>query len=76
MRKIAKTGKKTFCYKIDRLSEVEEAISFANTRAERSNLRVHIEYKHDQGLFISISGPKDKINLFNHQLRDFIDELS
>ena len=50
--------------------------TFAKNKAERTGLRIHQEYKHDIGLAISIAGPKDKINVFDHVLRDFVEEIN
>ena len=71
---MAKTGRKTFVYEIEHLEDLEEIIKYADFRADVNGLRAHIEFKHDQGLFISVVGPKDKINLFDHQIRDFFQE--
>ncbi len=73
---MAKSGKKTIIYDIKNLDILEEVIEFAKKKGENSGLRVHIEYTHNTGLVISIAGPKDKINLFDHLLRDFVAEMS
>ena len=72
---MANTGKKFFTFEIENLEDLEAAIEFASFRAKVNGLRAHIEYKHDLGLTISVAGPKDRINLFDHQMRDFFNEL-
>lgn len=72
---MANTGKKTFMYEIRNLDDLAEIIEFAKKRAEYSKIRAHIEYKHDLGLTVSVAGPKDKINLFDHLLREFVNSL-
>ena len=73
---MAKTGKKTFVYEIQQISILEEVIDFAKKKAENSGLRIHIEYKHDIGLMLTVAGPKDKINLIDHILREFVNEIT
>ena len=72
---MAKSGKKTFVYEISNLDILEYVIDFAKTKADRTGLRIHIEYKHDIGLMLTVAGPNDKINVFDHVLRDYVNEL-
>lgn len=72
---MAKTGKKTFIYEIQFLDDLTEIIEYAKKRAKISGIRAHIEYKHDLGLSVSVAGPRDKINLFDHLLREFVNSL-
>ena len=72
---MAKTGKKILIYEITNLEDLENIIEFANFRGKINGLRLHIDFKHDQGLYISVAGPKDRINLFDHQMRDYVAEL-
>ena len=73
---MANTGRKKYLYEIQYIEDLEEIMTFAKNKAERTGLRIHQEYKHDIGLSISIARPKDKINVFDHVLRDFVAEIN
>lgn len=68
---MARTGKKTILLQTGSVEELEEIIEFAQNRAEIAGIRLSIDYTHDVGLKLSIAGPRDKINLYEHQLREF-----
>ena len=72
---MAKTGKKSFLFDPKSINNIEKYIHFAQKKGKSSGLQIRISYTHDSGLNLSVSGPKDKINLFEHQMRAFIEEL-
>ncbi|TFH27010.1 MAG: hypothetical protein E4G98_06530 [Promethearchaeota archaeon] len=69
---MARTGKKTIAIQIVSTEDLEEIIEYANKRADAAGIRLTVDYTHDVGLKLIIAGPKDKINLFEHQIRDFL----
>ena len=73
---MAKSGKKSILLPIysSDVDAIEEIIEFGNHKAKTSGLRLGVEYTHDMGIKFVISGPKDKINQFEHQVRDFLIE--
>ncbi|MHA1744720.1 MAG: hypothetical protein ACTSWW_01905 [Promethearchaeota archaeon] len=73
---MAKSGKKSILLPIysSDIDAIEEIIEFGNHKAKTSGLRLGVEYTHDMGIKFVISGPKDKINQFEHQVRDFLIE--
>lgn len=75
MVEMAKTGKKSLFFKPNSISDIEGYIHFAKKKSKSSGLQIRISYTHDSGLILNVSGPKDKINLFEHNMRSFIDEL-
>ncbi|MHA1585360.1 MAG: hypothetical protein ACTSWL_08900 [Promethearchaeota archaeon] len=72
---MARSGRKTIILPIFQIEKVEDMINFATHKSETSGLRLSIEYKHDLGIKLSIAGPKDKINLYEHQLREYLNSL-
>ncbi|MHA1721009.1 MAG: hypothetical protein ACTSXK_15935 [Promethearchaeota archaeon] len=72
---MAKTGKKSLLFKPDSITTLEECIKFAQKRAKNSGIQIKISYAHDSGLNLDVIGPKDKINIFEHQMRVFFEEL-
>ena len=73
---LARSGHKVLHFEVFSIDDLEDIIDFANSKGKRSGLRVLCNYAHDQGLRISLTGPKDKINLFEHQLREFVSSLA
>lgn len=76
MISLARSGHKVLHFEVFSIDDLEDIIDFANSKGKRSGLRVLCNYAHDQGLRISLTGPKDKINLFEHQLREFVSSLA
>ena len=72
---MAKSGKKSLFFKPNSLSNIENYIHFAQKKGKSSGLKIRISYTHDSGLNLNVTGPKDKINLFEHQMRAYIEEL-
>lgn len=72
---MAKSGRKTILLNITNAYDLEDTISFAEHKANSSGIRMSIDYTHNSGLKLSIAGPKDKLNLFEHQLREFIEKI-
>ena len=72
---MANTGKKSLLFQPNSINNIEEYIRFAQKKGKSSGLKIRISYTHNSGLSLNVSGPKDKINLFEHQMRAFIDEL-
>ena len=72
---MAKSGKKSLLFNPNSIENIEKYIKFAQKKSKSSGLKIRISYRHDSGLNLNITGPKDKINLFEHQLRAFIEEL-
>ncbi len=70
---MAKNSRKALWFDISHPDDIEDVVEFANRKA--GGLRVSFEYTHNSGMKFSISGPKDRINLFEHQLRDFVTAL-
>jgi hypothetical protein len=73
---MAKSGKKSILLPIysSDIDAIEEVIEFGNHKAKTSGIRLGVEYTHDKGIKFVVSGPKDKINQFEHQVRDFLIE--
>ena len=73
---MAKSGKKSILLPIANsdIDAIEDIIDFGKHKAETSGIRLGIEYTHDMGVKFVISGPKDKINQFDHQVRDYLAE--
>ena len=73
---MAKSGKKSILLPIANsdIDAIEDIIDFGKHKAETSGIRLGIEYTHDMGIKFVISGPKDKINQFDHQVRDYLAE--
>ncbi len=72
---MAKTGRKTILLHIREIDDLDHTISFAEHKAKSGGLRLSVDYKHDTGLKLNVAGPKGKINLFEHQVRDFMENL-
>ncbi|MHA1519900.1 MAG: hypothetical protein ACTSVZ_08170 [Promethearchaeota archaeon] len=72
MSTLARTGKKTIAIQIVSTEDLEEIVDFAQKRADASGMRLTVDYAHDVGLKLNIAGPPDKINLYEHQIRDFL----
>ncbi len=73
---MAKSGKKTILLHISDIQMLEEVIQYAEKRANDSGLKIRVDYKHDAGLKLMMTGPKDKINIFEHQMREFMAEFA
>lgn len=73
---MAKSGKKSILLPIfaGDVDMIEAVIEFGNHKAKTNGIRLGIEYTHDMGMKFVISGPKDKLNQFEHQVRDFLIE--
>ena len=73
---MAKSGKKSILLPIANsdIDAIEDIIDFGKHKAETSGIRLGIEYTHDMGIKFVVSGPKDKINQFDHQVRDYLAE--
>ena len=69
---MAKSGKKTIFLPVSGIDMIEDIIEFGNHKAKTSGIRLGIEYTHDMGVKFVVSGPKDKINQFEHQVRDYL----
>ena len=71
---MAKSGKKSILLPIysSDIDAIEDIIEFGKHKAETSGIRLGIEYTHDLGVKFVVSGPKDKINQFEHQVRDYL----
>jgi len=72
---MAKSGKKSFLFDPKSVDNIEKYIHFAQKKCKSSGLKIRISYTFDSGLNLNVTGPNDKINLFEHQMRAFIDEL-
>ena len=68
---MAKTGKKTILLNVRSVDDIENTIKFAETKAKNSNLRLNVDYTHDGGLKLTVAGPKDRINIFEHVVVNF-----
>ncbi|WP_457557337.1 hypothetical protein [Candidatus Harpocratesius sp.] len=71
---MARTGKKTILLQISNIDELEDIIKYAQKRADNVGLRLTIDYTHDVGLKLIVAGPRDKIQLYEHQIRDALRE--
>ncbi len=69
---MARTGKKTIVIQIVSTEDLEEIVDYAQKRADASGMRLTVDYAHDVGLKLNIAGPRDKINLYEHQIREFL----
>ena len=72
---MAKSGSKSFLFDPKSVDNIEKYIHFAQKKCKNSGIKIRISYTFDSGLNLNITGPKDKINLFEHQMRAFIEEL-
>ena len=72
---MAKSGNKSFLFDPKSVNNIEKYIHFAQKKCKSSGIQIRISYTHDSGLNLNVKGPKDKINLFEHQMRAFIEEL-
>ncbi|UYP45672.1 hypothetical protein NEF87_001957 [Candidatus Lokiarchaeum ossiferum] len=72
---MAKSGRKTILLNITNAYDLEDTINFAEHKANSSGIRMSVDYAHDTGLKLNIAGPKDKLNLFEHQIREFIEKI-
>ena len=71
---MAKSGKKSIILPIysSDIDAIEDIIEFGTHKASTSGIRLGVEYTHDMGIKFVVSGPKDKINQFEHQVRDYL----
>ena len=72
---MAKSGNKSFLFDPKSVDNIEKYIRFAQKKCKNSGIKIRISYTFDSGLNLNVTGPKDKINLFEHQMRAFIEEL-
>lgn len=72
---MARTGKKTILIHITGVDDIEDIIQYAQKRADNAGLKLTIDYTHDIGLKLTVAGPRDKIQLYEHQIRDAQREL-
>ncbi|RLI64359.1 MAG: hypothetical protein DRO88_07535 [Promethearchaeia archaeon] len=67
---MARTGKKTILIQVSVVDEIEDMIEYAQKRADNAGLKISVDYTHDIGLKLIVAGPRDKIQLYEHQIRD------
>ena len=70
---MAKTGRKTIILNVHTPSDLEHIHEFIQRKS--GGIRVNFSYDFKNGLRLTVAGPKDRINLFEHQLREFISVL-
>lgn len=68
---MAKTGKKSVIFDVSSPDAIEIVVKQADRLAH--GIKVGYEYSHIRGLKITMIGPKDKINTFEYQIREFMD---
>ena len=70
---MAKSGKKEILFPVSDPDVLDDMSVFINKKSK--GLRVSFNYAYDVGLRIGITGPKDRVNIFEHQLLEYYDSL-